>query len=105
MPKLLAELIREVLDELGASDGHPVHRSEFNPIIESRWIRLGNILDPNADFGQAISAELHRFSSDSSTWQKARKKQLDLFKMHGDGYWSVRDEAWRGSLALARLNI
>jgi hypothetical protein len=88
MGKQLVEVIMEVLDELGASDSRPVHRSEFNPIIESRWRNLGNVLDRDADFGQAVSAELQRFCADSSVWT---------------GSWSVRDTAPRGDIALVRV--
>ena len=70
MSKHLVDAIIEVLDELGATDSHPRHRSDFNPIVESRWKALGNVLDPSKDFGQAVSAELHRHSSDASTWKK-----------------------------------
>ena len=101
MSKLLVDVITEVLDELGATESHPAHRSRFNPIIESRWKKLGNVLDASKDFGQAISAELQRFTSDSSEWKKAKQKQPDLFRMHGDGYWSVRDDAPRGVDRLA----
>src|SRR4051812_28073631 len=94
----LVDVLIKVLDELGATDSRPVHRSEFNPIIERRWKALGNLLDPGQDFGQAISAELHRFSSDASTWKKAKRKQSDIFKMHGSGYWSVRNNAPRTAL-------
>jgi hypothetical protein len=98
MKKHLVDVILDVLDELGATDSHPRHRSDFNSIIEHRWKALGNPLDPRKDFGQAVSAELHRHSSDSSAWQKAkaRKREArDLFKMHGDGFWSVRSNAQR----------
>jgi hypothetical protein len=53
----LVDVIMEVLDQLGATEVHPIHRSKFNPIIERRWKELGNVLDPNKDFGQTISAE------------------------------------------------
>ncbi len=74
------------------------HRSRFNPIIESRWKKLGNTVAPGSDFGQQVSAEFHRYSSDASKWNNmARKgtKNPDLFKMHGNGYWSIRDKAPR----------
>lgn len=98
MTKHLVDVIMEVLDELGATDSHPRHRSDFNPIIERRWKDLGNALDPGEDFGQAISAELQRHSSDSSVWKKSkarRREARDLFNMHGEGYWSVRSDAQR----------
>jgi hypothetical protein len=94
--KHLVDLILNVLDELNATDGHPEHRSRFNSIIEARWKKLGNTIAPNADFGQQISAELHRYSSDSSKWKQMAgrgTKYPDLFKMHGKGYWSIRDSA------------
>jgi hypothetical protein len=98
MKQNLVDVILGVLDELGATDSHPRHRSDFNSIVERRWKALGNLLDPSKDFGQAVSAELQRHSSDSSQWQKAkarRREARDLFKMHGDGYWSVRSDAQR----------
>jgi hypothetical protein len=100
----LVDVIVEVLDEIGAVDNQPRHRSEFNSIIEIRWKKLGNLLDPNKDFGQAISAEMHRHCSDASAWKKNKAKRRgapDLFRMHGGGYWSVRSDAPRGLQDLA----
>lgn len=98
---LLVDVIVEVLDELGATDSHPISRQDFNPIIESRWKKLGNVLDPTKDFGQTISATLHAFCSDCSEWKKSKIKQPDLFQMHGEGYWSVKTNAPRGTERLA----
>jgi hypothetical protein len=96
--KQLVDLILEVLNEMNATDSHPQHRSRFNPIVEVRWKKLGNTVAPDTDFGQQVSAELHRYSSDASKWnQMARKgtKNPDLFKMHRRGYWSIRGNAPR----------
>ena len=101
MTKRLVDVIMEVLDQLDATEGRPVHRSVFNPIIETRWKQLGHVLDVNEDFGQAISAELQRFCPEASQWKKARAKQPKLFMMHRDGYWSVRNDAPRGIAQLA----
>jgi hypothetical protein len=71
---------------MNATDTHPQHRSRFNPIIEARWKRLGNTVASNADFGQQISAELHRYSSDTSKWKKMAAKGTkypNLFKIAG----------------------
>lgn len=96
--KRLVDLILEVFSEIGATEIHPQHRSRFNPIIEARWRKLGHVVAPDSDFGQEVSAELHRNSSDSSRWkQNAAKgtKCRDLFRMHRKGYWSLRDNAPR----------
>ncbi len=98
------DVIMEVLDELGATDAHPRHRSDFNPIVKSRWKKYGHYIDPNKDFGQQVSAELHRFSSDTAKWKRnAAEGRIapDLFKMHRGGYWSVRDGAPHGIARLA----
>lgn len=98
----LVDVIVEVLDELGATDSHPVHRQRFNPIIEARWKKLGHVIARGSDFGQEVSAELQRYSSDAATWKKNAAKGRtahDLFKMHGGGYWSVRDSAIRDPLS------
>jgi len=97
----LVDVITGVLDELGATKSHPVHRSKFNPIIEKRWRELGHAIAPRSDFGQAVSAELHRYSSDAATWKKNVQRgrmAVDLFKMHGRGYWSVREGAPRSAI-------
>jgi hypothetical protein len=97
----VGHVIIEVLDELGATERHPVHRGKFNPIIEKRWKNLGHAINPVSDFGQEVSAELHRYCSDAATWKKNAAKGRpgpDLFMMHGDGYWSVRDGVARDPL-------
>ena len=77
--KQLVDLILEVLSEIGATENHPQHRSVFNPIVEAPWKKLGHIIAPNSDFGQEVSAGLHRHSSDGSrTQQKERNTQTYL---------------------------
>jgi hypothetical protein len=88
----LVDVIEKVFQELGAVDNHPVHRSVFNPIIERRWHDAGHTIV--GDFGQEVSAELHRHSSDSARWKQLKlddkETAHDLFVMHGEGYWSMR---------------
>ena len=90
MSKRLADVIMDVLDELGATETHPLHRSVFHLIVEKRWKRLGNKFDSTKDFRQTINAELQRFGPKSKEWRPK------LFRMHGGGYWSVRNDASRG---------
>jgi hypothetical protein len=89
--KRLVDVIVEVLHELDATESHPQHRSRFNLIIETRWKKLGHVIASNSDFGQEISAELHRHSSDASKGKQVKGTERDLFRMHGSGYWSLRD--------------
>jgi hypothetical protein len=88
----LVDVIEHVFQELGAIDNHPVHRSVFNSIIEQRWKDNGHIVV--GDFGQEVSAELHRHSSDSARWKQLQLDNKatghDLFIMHREGYWSMR---------------
>jgi hypothetical protein len=90
MSRRLADVILEVLDELGADEAHPLHNSVFNPLIERRWRDLVKNLDSAKDFRQTINAELRRFGPKSTEWRPK------LFRMHGGGYWSVRNDAQRG---------
>ncbi|MFZ1952064.1 MAG: hypothetical protein WAU74_18500 [Pseudolabrys sp.] len=90
MTRQLANVIIEVLDELGANETHPLHRSVFSPIIEGRWRSLGSNFDSTKDFRKTIDTELQRFGPKSTDWRPK------LFRMHGGGYWSVRSDAPRG---------
>jgi len=90
MTKRLADVIIEVLDELGATETHPLHGSVFNRIVAKRWKRLGNKFDLKKDFRQTINEELQRFGPKSKEWRPK------LFRMHGGGYWSIRNDASRG---------
>ena len=90
MTRRLADVIIEVLDELGANETHPLHRSVFSPIVEGRWRSLGHNFDSTKDFRKTIDTELQRFGPKSTEWRPK------LFRMHGGGYWSVRSAAPRG---------
>lgn len=90
MTKRLADIIMEVLDELGATEMHPLHGSVFNQIVAKRWKRLGNKFGLKKDFRQTINEELQRFGPKSKEWRPK------LFRMHGGGYWSIRNDASRG---------
>jgi hypothetical protein len=90
MTRPLADVIVEVLDELGANEAHPIHRSVLTPIIERRCRSLRNNFDATKDFRKTINAELMRFGPKSIEWSPK------LFRMHGSGYWSVRNDAPRG---------
>src|SRR5258708_38351618 len=90
MTKRLADVIMDVLDELGATETYPLHGSVFRLIVEKRWKRLGNKFDLTKDFRQTINAELQRFGPKSKEWRPK------LFRMHGGGDWSVRNDASRG---------
>jgi len=89
MTRRLADVMIEVLDELGADEAHPLHASVFKPIIERRWSSPGNNRDSAKDFRQTINTELRRFGPRSTEWTPK------LFRMHGGGYWSVRNDAPR----------
>jgi hypothetical protein len=88
---LLVDVIEQVFRQLGADELHPVHRSRFNPIIEARWKALGHTI--RGDFGQEVSAELHRHCSQSAQWKRLGRDEnpnaIDRFMMHGEGYWST----------------
>jgi hypothetical protein len=87
----LVEIIEQVLRELGAIDNQPAHRGRFCPIIERRWKDLNHVTTQT--FDQQVSAYLHRHCSDSSRWKRGNPRtRRDLFKMHREGYWSVRSE-------------
>jgi hypothetical protein len=90
MTKRLADVIIEVLDELGATEMHPLHGSVFSQIVAKRWKRLGNKFGLKKDFRQTINEELQRFGPKSKEWRPK------LFRMHGGGYWSIRNDASRG---------
>jgi hypothetical protein len=90
--KRLVDVIKEVFEELGATSPNAVHRSEFCPIIARRWKELGHAIGPN--FDQHVSAELHRWCAESARWRRFNLGEyvsaLDLFEMHGEGYWSLK---------------
>src|SRR3982074_39630 len=96
----LVDVIAQGFQRLGAVKNHPAHRSVFNPMIEQRWKDLGHTIV--RDFGQEVSAELHRHSSDTGRWKQLKLDEnpnaRDLFIMHRGGYWSLRPQTPRESL-------
>jgi len=87
----LADVLVEVIRELGGGEGKPVHRSRIIPLAEKRWRALGHKII--GDFGQTVSATIQEYSPDSSKWRKKAREGEPLFSMHEidgeDGYYSV----------------
>jgi hypothetical protein len=85
----MPEVIEGVFREIGAIDNHPKHVGEFGPIVAARWKALGHPITKNID--RQINAALQSWSLDSKEGQKQKNvNNPNSFKMHKEGYWSLR---------------